>query len=87
MESAGDDFVLMLLRQLHEVGIDDITVVVGYKKEEFFYLADALGVKIVVNDEYLVRNNNSTIYKVREILDNTYICCSDTYFSTNPFEQ
>ena len=83
----GEVLIERQIRQLKEAGIDDITVVVGYKKEEFFYLEDAFGVRIVVNDEYATRNNNSTIYKVRELLGNTYICCSDTYFSTNPFEE
>jgi CTP:phosphocholine cytidylyltransferase-like protein/thiamine kinase-like enzyme len=60
--------------------------VVGYKKEEFFYLEDLLGVRIVVNEDYARRNNNSTLYLVRERLGNTYICSSDDYFVRNPFE-
>ena len=83
----GEVLIERQIKQLQEAGITDITVVVGYKKEEFFYLEDRFGVKIVVNDEYLERNNNSTIYKVRGILDNTFICCSDTYFSVNPFQK
>lgn len=83
----GEVLIERQIRQLKEAGIDDITVVVGYKKEEFFYLEDLFGVKIVVNEEYAERNNNSTIYKVREGLGNTYICSSDDYFSVNPFEQ
>ena len=83
----GEVLIERQIRQLKEAGIDDITVVVGYKKEEFFYLEDKFGVKIVVNEQYAERNNNSTIYKVKESLGNTYICCSDTYFSVNPFER
>lgn len=83
----GEILVERQIRQLQEAGIDDITVVVGYKKEEFFYLEDLLGVKIVVNNDYAVRNNNSTIYKVRDLIGNTYICSSDDYFSVNPFER
>ncbi|MCI8469171.1 MAG: phosphotransferase [Eggerthellaceae bacterium] len=73
------------IRQLQEAGIRDITVVVGYKKEEFFYLEDKFGVRIVVNEEYASRNNNSTLHKVRDLLGNTYICSSDDYFTKNPF--
>lgn len=83
----GEVLIERQIRQLQEAGIDDIIVVVGYKKEEFFYLEDEFGVKIVINSEYAERNNNSTIYKVRDILGNTYICSSDDYFSINPFEQ
>ena len=83
----GEVLVERQIRQMREAGIDDITVVVGYKKEEFFYLEDKFGVKIAVNDEYAERNNNSTIHRVRDSLGNTYICCSDTYFCENPFEE
>ena len=50
----GEVLIERQIRQLLEAGIDDITVVVGYKKEEFFYLEDLFGVKVVVNDRTLV---------------------------------
>lgn len=74
------------IRQLHEAGIYDITVVVGYMKEAFFYLEDKYGVSIVVNEDYSKRNNNSTLMLVRDRLSNTYICSSDDYFTENVFE-
>lgn len=74
------------IEQLHSVGITEIVIVVGYKKEEFFYLEDKYGVRIVVNRVYAERNNNSSMMLVREILGNTYICSSDNYFEENPFE-
>ena len=48
------------IRQLLERGIYDITVVVGYKKEYFFYLAAKFGVRIVVNEQYAEKNNSWT---------------------------
>lgn len=82
----GEVLVERQIRQLQEAGIDDITVVVGYMKESFFYLEDAFGVKIRVNEQYATRNNNSTLMLVREKLKNTYICSSDDYFTENVFE-
>ena len=82
----GEILIERQIRQLKDAGIHDIIVVVGYKKEDFFYLEDKFGVKIVVNDAYATRNNNSTIKKVEEHLGNTYICSSDNYFVENPFE-
>ena len=82
----GEVLVERQIRQLKEAGIDDIIVVVGYMKEQFFYLEDAFGVDIVVNEDYATRNNNSTIHKVAGRLGNTYICSSDDYFTENPFE-
>lgn len=82
----GEVLIERQIRQLQEVGITDITVVVGYMKEAFFYLEDKFDVTIRVNAEYSVRNNNSTLMLVREKLGNTYVCSSDDYFTENVFE-
>ena len=57
----GEVLIERQIRQLHEAGITDITVVVGYKKEYFFYLIDKYDVKIVVNRDYAIRNNNGSL--------------------------
>lgn len=80
LEVRGEVLIERQIRQLQEAGISDITLVLGYKKEEFFYLEDLLGVKIRINEEYTKRNNNSTIRCVEDILGNTFICSSDDYF-------
>ncbi|WP_058986186.1 phosphotransferase [Hugonella massiliensis] len=82
----GEVLIERQIRQLQEAGITDITVVVGYMKEAFFYLEDMFGVKIAVNREYAKRNNNSSLHLIRDRLSNTYICSSDDYFTQNPFE-
>lgn len=87
IEVKGEILLERQIRQLLEAGIKEIILVVGYKKEQFMYLKDKFGVIIVENNEYLTRNNNSSIYAVRKYLKNTYICSSDNYFSKNPFEE
>lgn len=82
----GEVLIERQIRQLQEAGIDDITVVVGYKKELFTYLAKKFGVRIVENDEFDTRDNHSSLYRVREKLGNTYVCSSDNYFTENVFE-
>ncbi len=82
----GEILIERQIRQLRETGIEDITVVVGYKQENFFYLKKKFGVEIVVNQDYLTRNNNGSLYLVREKLGNSFICSSDNYFTENPFE-
>lgn len=82
----GEVLIERQIRQLQEAGITDIIIVVGYKKEQFYYLANKYNVTIVENPEYETRNNNSSIYAVRKYLKNSYICSADNYFSTNPFE-
>ncbi len=81
----GEILIERLIRQLIEADISNIYVVVGYKKEMFYYLANKFGVHIVENPEYMNRNNHSSIYAVREHLANSYICSADTYFKQSVF--
>ena len=83
----GEVLIERQIKQLREAGINDIYVVVGYKKEQFAYLKEKFNVTLIENNEYLTRNNNASIYVVKDILKNSYICSSDNYFETNPFEQ
>ena len=82
----GEVLVERTIRQLQAAGITDITVVVGYKMEQFLYLEHAFGVKIRVNPVFASRNNNSTLKIVEKLLGNTYICSADNYFTDNVFE-
>lgn len=81
----GEILIERQIRQLQEAGINDITLVVGYMKEMFFYLEDKMNVKIVVNDEYYKYNNTSSLIRVLNKLDETFICSSDNYFTENVF--
>lgn len=87
VEVNGEILIERQIRQLKEAGIDEVIVVVGYMKEKMSYLKDKWGVQIVENSNYLTRNNNGSIYAVKEYLRNTYICSADNYFSRNPFEK
>lgn len=82
----GEILIEREIRQLQEAGITDITVVVGYMKEKFFYLKDKFRVTIVVNEDYYKYNNLSTLIRVLDKLGDTYICSSDNYFVDNVFE-
>ncbi|WP_130811298.1 phosphotransferase [Olsenella sp. Marseille-P4559] len=82
----GEVLIERQIRQLHEAGITNITVVVGYRAGEFSYLEGKFGVRLVTNDLYAERNNNWTLWLVRSQLSNTYVCSSDDYFMQNPFE-
>ena len=86
-EVRGEVLIERLIRQLREVGINDVTVVVGYMKEAFFYLEDVFGVNIVVNPDYANRNNHSSLWCARHIMGNTYVVSSDQYFTCNVFSK
>lgn len=81
----GEILIERQIRQLKAVGIDDITVVVGYLKEQFFYLEEKFGVKLVINEDYWKYNNTSSVSLILDRLSNTYLCSSDNYFIENPF--
>ena len=86
-EVKGEILIERQIRQLQDVGIKDIYIIVGYKAEQFEYLREKLGVQLIKNDEYLMRNNHSSIYAARTVIRNTYICSADNYFCDNPFER
>lgn len=83
----GEVLIERIIRQLQEAGVREVIVVVGYMMEKFLYLRDKYKVKLVVNNEFAVKNTHSSIYVARDYLKNTYICCSDNYYPENPFHQ
>lgn len=73
--------------QLHEVGITDITIAVGYLKEKFEYLMDKYDVKLLYNPEYSDKNTLATIYRSRKVLKgrNIYVLASDNWMRENMY--
>lgn len=85
LEVFGERMIERQIKQLHEAGITDITIVVGYLKEKFEYLIDAYGVKLLYNPEYTTKNTLATLYHARHLFDNTYILSSDNWIRENIF--
>ena len=80
----GETLIERQIRQLKEVGIDNITVVVGYRQELYFFLQLQYGVELVCSPSPKAGNVVS-LNVVADHLDRTYICCCDNYFAENPF--
>ncbi|WP_281818503.1 NTP transferase domain-containing protein [Parabacteroides goldsteinii] len=85
LEVKGEILIERQIRQLKEAGVEDITIVVGYKAEMFRYLKDKFDINIVLNEDFYRYNNTSSVIQVLDILRNTYICSSDNYFPKNVF--
>ena len=85
LEVHGEALVERLIRQLKEVGIDDITIVVGFMKERFDYLIDEYGVELVVNRDFASKNNLHSLALVADRISNTYIVPVDLWAEKNPF--
>ena len=83
----GEVLIERLIKQLHEVNITNIYIVVGYMKESFEYLIDKFNVKLIVNNEYVTSNNLHSLYYARKHFSNSYILPCDIYFKENPFNQ
>ena len=85
LEVKGEVLIERQIRQLKEAGVDDITIVVGYKADMFRYLEGKYGVSIVLNEDYDRYNNTSSLIRVVDVLGDTFICSSDNYFPENVF--
>ena len=87
LEVNGEILIERTIRQLHEVGITNITVVVGFMKEQFEYLIDEYGVDLAVNSEYATRNNLHSLAYVAGRIDNSYIIPCDIWCAVNPYSR
>ncbi|MBR4807185.1 MAG: NTP transferase domain-containing protein [Lachnospiraceae bacterium] len=85
LEVYGEPLIERIIKQLHEIGVKDITVVVGFMKESFEYLIDDYGVDLVVNPDYASKNSLSSLALVTDRLGGTYIIPSDIWCDRNPF--
>lgn len=86
LEVKGEVLIERQIRQLKEAGVKDVTIVTGYKAHSFDYLRYKYGVGLVHNEDYARYNNTSSIIRVIDRLSDTFICCSDHYFSWNVFK-
>lgn len=82
----GETLIERQIRQLREAGIEDITVVVGYKQELYFFLVDKWGVNLEINTD-LKKNNVFSLYMAKNFLGSTYVLNCDNYYEENPFSR
>src|SRR5699024_12043601 len=85
LEVKGETLIERLIKQLHEVGIKDIKIVVGFMKEHYEFLIDKYNVDLVVNTRYKDWNNIYSLYMVNDVIANTYVLPCDVWFKNNPF--
>ena len=87
LEVNGEPLIERIIKQLHEVGIQEIYVIVGFMKEKYEYLMDEYGVELVVNPDYAAKNNLHSLRLVKEHLENAYIVPCDIWCDRNPFHR
>lgn len=77
-----------LIEAYQSHGIEEIYIVVGYKKEQFAYLSKKYKhIRIVENTEYAEKNNISSFYAIKDLLGdrNAFLCDADLYVNKTDF--
>ena len=74
----GERMIDTVIQGLHENGITEIYIVVGYLKEQFYTLEQEYpGVTIIENPYYDTCNNISSLYVARDHIENAMILDGD----------
>lgn len=85
-EIKGDTMVERQIKQLHDAGVSQIILVVGYLKEKYYELKKKYKDLIIIdNTEWEEKNNISSLYAAKDYLKNSYVCCSDNWFAHNVY--
>ena len=87
LEVHGEPLIERLICQLHEADIREIYIIVGFMKEAYEYLIDKYHVQLIINPEYMEKNNLYSLYRAEKYLKNTYIIPCDVWCRENPFLQ
>ena len=85
-EYRGECLIERQIRQLLEADIRDITVVIGYEKEQYFFLQEKYSVKLVINENYASTGSLASLFTVlnSDVALNFFVCCADHWYGTNP---
>ena len=69
----GIPLIERTIEQLHEVGITDITMIVGFMMEAYDYLVDKYDIKMIYNNDYASKNNLHSLAMAAGRIHKTYI--------------
>ena len=87
LEIKRERLIERTIRQLHEVGITEIYVIVGFMKEQYEYLIDEYGVDLIVAPDYAAKNNLHSLKTATDHLSNSYIIPCDIWCEKNPYSR
>lgn len=87
LEVDGECLIERVIKQLREVGISKIYIVVGFMKEQYEFLIDKYQVELIVNKDYALNNSIYSLSLAAKYLSNSYIIPCDIYCKENPFRR
>ncbi|MEG0751818.1 MAG: NTP transferase domain-containing protein [Oscillospiraceae bacterium] len=87
IEVDKEPLIERIIKQLREVGVSKIYVVVGFMKEQYEYLIDKFDAELIVNSDYATKNNLHSMNLVLDRLSNTYVIPCDIWCRENPFNR
>lgn len=87
LELDGEVVIERLIQQLHEAGIYNIEIIVGFLEEKYDYLKDKYNVNLVYNSEYASKASLSSLQLVKDKIANTYILPGNIWAGKNPFSE
>lgn len=76
-----------IIKQLHEVGIYEIYIVVGHMMEAFEYLTDKYEVELIYDREFAWKDSLHSLFLAEDKLSNCYVVPGSVWFSRNPFSK
>ncbi len=87
LEIKGEPLIERIIKQLNEVGISKIYIVVGFMKEQYEYLLDKYQVELIVNKDYAFNNSIYSLGLAMNYISNTYVVSCDVWCKENPFRR
>lgn len=81
----GEALIERQIRQLRAAGISDITVVLGFRKEQLLFLEEKYDVRLIINKNFVSKGNLWSLYLAKDYIKSTYILFCDNYFAVNLF--
>lgn len=77
----GNPLIERHIQYLKSKGIDDITVILGHRAEDFFYLKKKYGIEYRVSDLYQTHNNYSSMLLAIDKLSDCIVAEGDLYIT------
>lgn len=87
LEIKGKTILENMIKFLKSGGVDDITVVTGYKNELFDIYKEKLGFKKVVYNDYAKKNSSASLKFVIDEIEKGTIILNGDLFITKPFTE